>query len=181
MYTIENIGHGDMSLNRQSLVAEWADSERNGIVLELVVQPQSPIVFWAVPTKRFHTARLYCSILNDSDEPIFVYGPRHKSDVAKIPTSLFVLPAKTRSPRFWDCKGVLLPMGQNALVQKQVVHGPVALKYRDLRRVRIEMKDGVYDRPRPNGMLTSEQIEFPAPHLTYEELLSCPRRLVRVR
>jgi hypothetical protein len=160
---------------------KWADSEHSGAALELVVLPQLPIVFWAGPARRFHPAWMYCSILNDSEEPIFVYGPRHKSDTTKIPTSLFLLPAKTRSPHFWDCKGVLVPMGQNALVQNQVVHGPVALKYRDVRWIRVQIKDGVYYCPRPNGVLTSEQIDFPALHLTYEELLACPRRLVRVR
>ena len=168
-------------MNLQPLEAKWADSERSGVVIELVVLPLPPIVFWSGPTRSFHPAWMYCSILNDSEEPIFVYGPRHESDKSKIPTSLFILPAKTRSPRFWDCKGVLVPMGQYALVLNQVVHGPVALKYRDLRRIRIQMKDGVYDCPRPNGLLTSDQIEFPAPHLTYEQLLSCPRRVVRVR
>lgn len=168
-------------MDRHWLDKERADSEHGGVVLELVVLPPPPVVFWAGPTRRFHPAWLYCSVQNDSEEPIFVYGPRHKSDTVKIPTSLFLLPAKTRSPRFWDCKGVLVPMGQNALVKNQVVHGPTALKYRDLRQIHVQIKDGVYCCPRPNGILTHDQIEFPVPDRTYEELLACPRRLVKVR
>jgi hypothetical protein len=124
---------------------------------------------------------MYCSVRNDSDEPIFVYGPRHDTEKKGIPTSLFLLPPGRRTPHFWDCKGVLIPMGREVRVQDQAVHGPVALKYRDLRWVRVNVRDGVYYCPRHNGLLTSDQVEFPAPHLSYEQLLACPRRTVYVR
>lgn len=152
-----------------------------GAELQFVVLPPPPVVFWDGPTRRFHPAWLYCQILNDSEEPIFVYGPRHESDAAKIPTSLYILPARTCSPRSWDCKGVLVPSGCVALVQDQEVQGPAALKYRDLRRVGIQAKDGVYHCPPPNGILLGDQIDFPVPSMTYEGLLACPRRLVQLR
>jgi hypothetical protein len=72
-------------------------------------------------------------------------------------------------------------MGRTARVRDQMILGPVALKYRDLRWVRVRIEHGAYLCPRHDGLLTSKQVEFPAPHLTYEQLLSCPRRMVRVR
>jgi hypothetical protein len=124
---------------------------------------------------------MYCTVRNDSEEPIFVYGARHESETTTIPTSLFLLPAGMRTPHFWDCKGVLIPKGRDAQVGDEVIHGPVAVKYRDLRRVSVHVRDNIYFCPRHNGLLSSGQVEFPALPLSYEQLLACPRRMVWVR
>ena len=168
-------------MNCQPLDVESADSESVDVVLELVVLPNPAVGFQAGPPRRFHPRWMYCTVRNDSAEAMFVYGARHESETTTIPTSLFLLPAGRRTPHFWDCKGVLIPMGRIARVRDQMILGPVALKYRDFRWVRVGVEDGVYHCPRHDGLLTSEQVEFPAPHLTYEQLLSCPRRVVRVR
>jgi hypothetical protein len=136
--------------------------------LELVILPNPAIAFQAEAPRRFHPSWMYCAVNNDSREPIFIYGARHASETTTIPTSLFLLAAGKCTPPFWDCKG-------------QVIHGPVAVKYRDFRRVRVRIKDGVYLCPRHNGLLTGEQVEFPAPPLAYQQLLACPRRIVRIR
>jgi hypothetical protein len=149
--------------------------------LELVILPNPAIAFQAEAPRRFHPSWMYCALTNDSREPIFIYGARHESETTTIPTSLFLLAAGRRTPPFWDCKGVLIPHCSVAQIGGEVVHGPVAVKYRDFRRVRVNVKDGVYLCPRHNGLLTSEQVEFPAPPLTYRELLACPRRIVRGR
>ena len=151
------------------------------VELDLVVLPNPAVGFQAQPARWFHPKWMYCTIRNDSEEPIFVYGARHESETTTIPTSLFLLPAGRRTPHYRDCKGVLIPMGRDARVGDKVVHGPVALKYRDLRPVCVRVKNGIYYCPSHNGILTSEQVEFPVLHLSFEQLLACPRRMVRVR
>lgn len=150
-------------------------------ILDLVVLPNPAVGFQAAPPRRFHPSWMFCSVLNDSDEALFVYGARHQSETTTIPTSLFLLPPRSRSPLFWDCKGILIPLGREARIQGETIHGPVALKYRDLRWIRIRFSGGVHYCPRPNGVLSHGQVEFPAPQLTYSELLACPRRAVHVR
>jgi hypothetical protein len=149
--------------------------------LELVILPNPAIAFQAAAPRRFHPGWMYCAVTNDSREPIFVYGARHESETTTIPTSLFLLAAGRCTPPFWDCKGLLIPQGSVAQVNGEVVRAPVAVKYRDFRRVRVRVKNGVYLCPRHNGLLTGEQVEFPAPPLTYLQLLACPRRIVRAR
>ena len=151
------------------------------VTLELVVLPNPAFGFQAKPPRRWHPWWMYCTVRNDSEEPIFVYGARHESETTTIPTSLFLLPAGTRTPHFWDCKGVLIPKGRDARVGTEAIQGPVAIKYRDLRRVFVNVREGIYYCPRHNGLLAGDQVEFPAPHLSCEELLACPRRMARLR
>jgi hypothetical protein len=150
-------------------------------MLELVLLPGSTTDFKEKRPRRFRPDWLYCSVENAGERPVFVYGPRHESESTTIPTSLFVLGPYQRTPRAWDCKGVLIPLGGLAQVGKLHLSGPLALKYRDLRRIAVDLAGGVYNCPRSNGVLTTDQKAFAVPELSYEELLNCPRRLVAVR
>ena len=150
--------------------------------MELVVLPDPPPTSYEpAPPRLIHPGWMYCRLWNDSNEPVLVYGARHESEPTTIPTSLFVLPPGGNTPRAWDCKGLLIPMGRRALISGSVVLGPVALKYRDFRRPHVRMVDGAYQCPRPNGLLGSEQVDFPVPLVGIEALLAYPRRLVAVR
>jgi hypothetical protein len=124
---------------------------------------------------------MYCAVWNDSEEPLLVFGPHHESEIQLFPTSLYVLPAALRTPRFWDCKGVLIPLGRVAKVKDRVIEGPVALKYRDLRRVRIQLRGEAYLCPRPDGIFSSVHIAMPVPKLNYEQILAFSRRTVRIK
>ena len=132
------------------------------------------------PVRRFHPQWMYCRVENNGDLPLFVYGPRHPSETTTIPSSLFVLPPWRSTPTRWDCKGILIPAGCMATSGSSVISGPVALKYRDLRRIPIKIIDGRYECPRNNGILEPGQIDFAIPLLSYEELLGLPRRRVTV-
>lgn len=130
--------------------------------------------------RRFHPSWLYCSIHNCCEESLFIYGPRHLKDGAILPTSLFLLESGASTPSRWDCKGMLVPLGRHARVGGSIVDGPVAFKYRDLRRVVISMVDGIYRCPRIDKMLREGQIDFAVPSLRFEELLECHRERVIV-
>jgi len=123
---------------------------------------------------------MYCRVDNYTEEPLFVYGPRHPSEATTIPTSLFVLHSRQSTPGCWDCKGILIPSDRVASNGTSVIHGPVALKYRDMRRVVITIKDGSYRCPGSNGVLKPGQIDFAIPATPYQELLGLPRRLVEL-
>ena len=88
------------------------------MTLELVVLPNPAVGFQAKPPRRWHPWWMYCTVRNDSEEPILVYGGRHESETTTIPTSLFLLPAGRRTPHFWDCKGVLIPMDRDSCFLK---------------------------------------------------------------
>jgi len=121
---------------------------------------------------------MYCRAHNGCDDPIFVYGPRHPSEQTTLPTSLFLLPAGSSTPKRWDCKGILIPSDRIVTQGSSVIDGPLALKYRDMRRITIIEKDGRYLCPRSNGIKELGQIDFAIPEISYLELLSLPRRQV---
>jgi hypothetical protein len=123
---------------------------------------------------------MYCRIENHAGEPFFVYGARHLSETTTIPTSLFVLHPGQSTPGCWDCKGILIPSDRIAVNGKSAIRGPVAMKYRDMRRITITITDGKYQCPQCNGILTPGQIDFAIPAAPYQELLGLPRRLVEL-
>lgn len=63
---------------------------------------------------------------------------------------------------------------------QSLVAGPVAIKYRDLRRISITSVDGIYHCPRSNGYLPASHVEFVSPAWTYEALLGWPRSVVEL-
>ena len=146
--------------------------------LELVVLPSVIRPPDTRSVRRFHPSWLYCRVHNGSDRPIFVYGPRHRSDETTLPTSLFILPAGASTPKRWDCKGILIPSDRTVAQGSTIIDGPVALKYRDMRRVTITEAEGHYQCPNSNGVLESEQMDFAIPLMPYHELLGCPRSRV---
>lgn len=148
--------------------------------LELVELPSEVHAPDLRPVRRYYIPWMCCRLRNGSNQPVFVYGPRHPSDATTFPTFLFVLSPWSSTPWRWDCKGVLIPTDQNAVNGSSVVFGPVALKYRDLRRVTVSVRDGRYECPRSNGVLRRNQIDFAIPLTPYPELLSLPRRRVPV-
>jgi hypothetical protein len=117
---------------------------------------------------------------NCTSEPLFIYGPRHPSDVSALPTSLFLLPPGQETPKLWDCKGLLIPSDRSVLNGGTFIVGPVALKYRDMRRIHVRMDNGVYRCPRSNGLLPIEHVEFVAPTFSHAALLALPRHSVTV-
>jgi hypothetical protein len=123
---------------------------------------------------------MYCKVQNSSRQPIFVYGARHAYDPTTLPTSLFVLSAGSQTPKRWDCKGVLVPSDHAAKQGMSIIRGAVALKYRDMRRINVDIVGELYLCPRNNGVLTSDQIDFMVPDLMYSELLRLPRHTVIV-
>lgn len=147
------------------------------VVLQSVIRPPD-----TRPVRRFHPSWLYCRVHNGCERPIFVYGPRHPSEQTMLPTSLFVLPAGSFTPKRWDCKGVLIPKNRSVAQGANIIHGPVALKYRDLRRVIVTETDGRYQCPHSNGVIkpTIDQIDLAIPLSDYDELLIFPRRTVTV-
>jgi hypothetical protein len=161
-------------------VAFRARAKPTKAMLELVLLPGAQADDKEKRPRLFHPEWLYCSVRNASDQPMFVYGPRHQSESTTIPTSLFVLKPYQHTPKAWDCKGVLIPRGALAQVGRVQLFGPVALKYRDLRRITVGFADGIYKCPPSNGILTADQKAFPVPELRYHELLDCPRILVAV-
>jgi hypothetical protein len=146
--------------------------------LELVVLPSVTRPPDTRPIRRFHPRWLYCRVRNACEQPIFVYGPRHSFDQTTLPTSLFVLPAGDFTPKRWDCKGVLIPSDRSLIQGSTIIRGPVALKYRDMRRIRITEAAGQYKCPRSNGIMEPGQIDFAVPTMPYLELLNLPRHLV---
>jgi hypothetical protein len=148
--------------------------------LELVVLPSVIRPPDTRPVRRFHPNWLYCRVHNGSDRPIFVYGPRHPSEQTTLPTSLFILSAHSSTPKRWDCKGILIPSDRTVAQVPTIVHGPVALKYRDMRRIKVTESCGQYRCPSGNGIMGPDQIDFAIPLLTYQELLGFPRSLVVV-
>ena len=130
--------------------------------------------------RRFHPSWLYCRVHNGSNQPLFVYGPRHPFDETTLPTSLFILPAGSSTPKRWDCKGILIPSYRTVVQGSSVINGPVALKYRDMRRIRVAALNGQYRCPLGDGVLEPGQIDFIVPMEPYEELLRLPRRSVLV-
>jgi len=97
-----------------------------------------------------------------------------------LPTSLFLLPAGFYTPKRWDCKGILIPSDRIATQGLSIIRGPVALKYRDLRRITITEEDGRYLCPRSNGIKEPGQIDFAIPLASYQDLLDMPRHQVTV-
>lgn len=154
-----------------------SDADRT---LELVTLPSATRPLDTRSVRRFHPSWLYCRVHNCSDQSIFVYGPRHPSDDTKLPTSLFVLSAGTSTPKRWDCKGILIPIDRTVAQGSTVVCGPVALKYRDMRRIRVTEGRGQYRCPLSNGILKADQIDCTVPLVPYEALLDLPRRLVTI-
>jgi hypothetical protein len=152
----------------------------SGKLLELVELPDSSAPVDGRPPRAFHPRWMYCRIQNDSPEPLFVYGPRHASDPTSWPTSLFLLPPARRTPKYWDCKGILIPADRTAAQGSSIIQGPIALKYRDLRRVTITISDRQYQCPRSDGVLERGQMDFAVPPMPYSELLVQPRRRVTV-
>jgi hypothetical protein len=148
--------------------------------LELVLLPNIVRPEDMRPVRLFHPMWMYCRVTNSADETIFVYGPRHHSETTTIPTSLFVLHPRQLTPTRWDCKGILIPSDRVAQNGAEVIHGPVALKYRDMRRVIVTAKNGRYTCPRCDGVMKSSQIDFAVPLTPYQELLALHRRLVEL-
>jgi hypothetical protein len=128
----------------------------------------------------FHPEWMYCQVSNATDEALFVYGPRHPLDATAWPTSLFLLPPRRTTPRLWDCKAVLVPFGRMAIVDGTVVRGPSALKYRDMRRIRIEVVPRGYRCPRSDGISSPDQLDFHVPLASYQSLLGLPHSAVPV-
>ena len=148
--------------------------------LELVALPIEAWLPDTRPIRRFHPSWLYCQVRNGCDESLFIYGPRHSSDQTKLPTSLFLLPAGFNTPKRWDCKGILIPSNRIAIQGSSIIRGPVALKYRDLRRILITEENGRYLCPRSDGIKEPGQIDFAIPLVSYQDLLAIPRRQVTV-
>jgi hypothetical protein len=148
--------------------------------LELILLPSCDRLPDTRPARRFHPAWMYCRVHNRCNEPLFVYGPRHPSDASAMPTSLFLLSPGQSTPKRWDCKGILVPYDRTAVMGRSVVHGPVALKYRDMRRVTVEIDGGRYRCPSSNGVLGPGLIDFTVPLASYQELIRLPSRRVDV-
>lgn len=148
--------------------------------IELIVLPHRRQLPDCRPVRRFHPSWLYCRVHNDCDEPLFVYGPRHSLDETTLPTSLFLLPAGSSTPKRWDCKGILIPSDRSVDQGPITFHGPVALKYWDMRRIRVTVSLGHYHCARSNGRLGPGLLDFAVPHNGYKELLRFPRRVVLV-
>ena len=146
--------------------------------LELVMLPRRDQLPDPRPIRRFHPAWMYCRVHNSCDEPLFVYGPRHHTDATTMPTSLFLLPPGQSTPKRWDCKGILISSDRVAINGRPIAHGPVVLKYRDMRRVTIAIRGGVYQCPHSNGVRTPSDIDFAVPAVSYRTLLELPRRAV---
>lgn len=148
--------------------------------LQLIELPDSAPNYVAAPPRRFRPFWIFCFAKNSSDSPIFIYGPRHESATTTIPTSLYLLEPGQHTPAFWDCKGILIPQGRCVQVGRRTATGPVALKYRDMRRVRVSGNGDALFCSSPNQLLGPEQDHFPVPNLTSDQILALPRRLVRV-
>src|SRR5258708_2837098 len=121
--------------------------------MELVLARNAHQTFQEGRCRLFHPTWMYCRLENVTSEPLFLYGPRHPSAASALPTSLFLLPPGEKTPKCWDCKGLLIPSDRLTLNGKTYVAGPAALKYRDMRRVQIRMENAVYRCPRSNGLL----------------------------
>jgi hypothetical protein len=158
----------------------FGHDDPNARCLDLILFPPGPPILDTRPVRRFHPSWIYCSLHNCSDEPLFIYGPRHSSEHTTIPTSLFLLPPGQRTPRRWDCKGLLVPSDHAAIVGTSIVEGPVVLKYRDLRRVKIDVVAGRYQCPKSNGVLVAGQLDYMVPTVSAERLLGFPRCQVLV-
>lgn len=150
------------------------------MLLELVELPDLAPDYVAAPPRWFRPFWMFCSVKNCSDSPIFVYGPRHQLATTKIPASLFVLPPGLRTPAFWDCKGIFIPSDCAAQTKRGITRGPLALKYRDFRRVVVRGDDHILVCSSPDDILDFRQDHFPIPQLTIEQLHELPKQVVRV-
>ena len=155
---------------RMARIQVDGDASRDAEI-ELVPLPFPVVGYLINRPRRFHPRWLYCSVWNDSAESLFIYGPHHKSEVPCYPSSLYLLPPFRRTPRFWDCKGVLIPLGRSALFRNRTIAGPVALKYRDMRRVHVTLAGDVYACSRPNQILAPANSDLPLPTMSLSQLL----------
>lgn len=78
---------------------------------------------------------------NNSGRKVMVYGPKVISDI-EYDNQAYVSRTSWTSPLLWDCDGFFLPQGVTCKAPLQgggtrILHGPGALKYRDLRHVVI--------------------------------------------
>lgn len=146
--------------------------------LELVVLPSVIRPADTRPVRRFHPSWLYCRVHNSTEHPLFVYGPRHESEQTTLPTSLFILPAGSSTPKRWDCKGFLVPSDRTAIQGSSAIRGPVALKYCDMRRITVTEGGNHYRCPPSNGIMPPGQIDFAIPLIPYQDLFCLPRRMV---
>jgi hypothetical protein len=162
---------------RWTLFRSWTQEPR---LIELVQFQNGTGVPDPRHPRRFHPRWMYCRVHNRSDVPVFIYGPRHPSEITTIPTSLFVLPPGSGTPRLWDCKAILIPANYSATSGSSVINGPAALKYRDFRRIDVHVSGWRYQCPRNDGVLSDAQMDFAIPSLPYSELLNLPRMWVHV-
>lgn len=145
------------------------------VILTSVARPED-----RRPIRRFHPSWLYCRVRNVHDRPLFVYGPRHPSDLTSLPSSLFLLPTSESTPKKWDCKGVLIPADCIVSHRDLVTYGPIVLKYRDMRRVTVRGEDKQYICPQSDGIKSPGQLDFNVPLLSYAELLQLTRTFVSI-
>jgi len=170
----------DRNTNHLGTALMFGSNSDQARSLELVVLPGAISPPDTRPIRRFHPSWLYCRVHNASDKPLFVYGPRHLSEHTTIPTSLFILPAGSSTPRRWDCKGILIPSDHTVAQESSIIQGPVALKYRDMRRITVTESGGLYQCPPSNGLREPGQLDFAIPLASYEALFDLPRRRVAV-
>jgi len=61
------------------------------------------------PPFRLLRGRGWGQCMNQTQEHLVVYGPKHEREHSIFDTSPYVLPPGTTTPDAWDCKGFLVP------------------------------------------------------------------------
>jgi hypothetical protein len=108
---------------------------------------------------------------NRTPDFLSVYGPKPRDDRSDLDTSLYVLPPHTMTPRFWDCKGFLLPVDRVLRSRWCERWGPLAVKFWGFRRFWVKSVDAnMYASSWNNGLFKPGQINWPIPTISYDEI-----------
>lgn len=117
---------------------------------------------------------LYGTCVNDSDEPLAVYGPKLEGET--YDNSLYVLPRGRRTPRFWDCDGLFVPNDRRYPVGvARYETGPLAVKVSDLAAMTVvTSRPNTYSASSDRGvlqLLRPGQVNWSMPNVGYRRII----------
>lgn len=124
------------------------------------------------PPFRILRERGWGQCTNQTGEYLVVYGPKHHSDRSIFDTSPFVLPPGMTTPDRWDCDGFLLPSDRSLQRGRRRRRGPLAIKFWNFRRFRVEkIAPDIYRSSWHNGIFEPSQINWAIPNFSYQNIV----------
>jgi len=125
------------------------------------------------PPFRILRGRGWGQCTNATDDYLIVYGPKHPSERSIFDTSPYMLPPGRTTPDEWDCDGYYVPSDRFLERWGKRRNGPLAVKFWNFRRFRVERQsDDTYRCSWNNGVFQPSQINWAIPNLRYVEILA---------